>query len=80
MPIFDVTDYVINNGSRALQAWLNDNVGEYYGPGIDGILRIGSGWEILTSEEETDDGAVYITFIVDITDESKSTAFALRWM
>lgn len=80
MPTINVTDHYIDGRIKAVQQWLVDNVGQFYGRGEYRVLEIGSGWEIKAVEDVSEDGTTYIEFVVDITDEAKATAFALRWL
>lgn len=83
MPTINVTDLYIDGRIKAVQQWLVDNVGQFYGRGEYRVLEIGSGWEIRAVEihdDTNDDSPVYLEFVVDITDEAKATAFALRWL
>ena len=75
----------------SLQDWLHENVGEYYGRGDDHTdhdtkgkgsiaIRIGSGWEITRDWRGDPGGYVEVWWKLDITDEIKSTLFALKWM
>ncbi len=96
MAVFDITDLVINFRRQSIYDrsgpklgdiidWLKDNVGEFYGPGDGVVSKIGSGWEILRFyngkpiEPAYHEDAV-VTWHVDITDEAKSTLFALKWI
>lgn len=68
-----------------LRSWLNNNVGEYYGRGDDPVLDIGSGWEIFVMHNgkigrPPDNEDSVTTWHLDITDEAKSTLFALTWI
>jgi hypothetical protein len=65
--------------------WLTENVGEYYGRGEGNVTRIGCGWEMFTlyngkSREPTAYEDAVVTYHIDITDEAKSTLFALKWI
>ena len=74
----------------ALTDWLSENVGEYYGSGEDYTdkeknvgsesIRIGSGWQITKDWKGDPDGYVEIWWKLDITDDAKSTLFALKWI
>ncbi len=98
MPIFDITRAVLvarpqrniydrsrQNRFAEIEQWLVEYVGEYYGPGDDHTIAIGSGWEIFVlhngkiPKPNSNEDAV-VTFHVDITDEAKSTLFALKWI
>lgn len=63
--------------------WLEENVGEHYGPGDGNISHIGSGWELFRlyngSPTAPEDMDTEVTWHVDITDEAKSVLFALKW-
>lgn len=86
MAIFDLTDTIIWGGRPAKEemiSWLSEHVGEYYGHGDQdrNVIAIGAGWEIRVTrdiEPFTDD--LVINWIVDITDDAKSTHFALVWI
>lgn len=73
--------------------WLKEHVGEYYGPGEDhttpddvrdnsgkSVIRIGSGWQIERDWKGDPHGYVEVWWKLDITDDAKSTLFALRWI
>ena len=98
MAVFDITKNIVQpngsynpyerNGRRMrfdeICDWLSENIGEYYGPGDNGVMLIGSGWEIFEihnnrppDTNSTDDAVV--TYHVDITDDAKSMLFALKW-
>lgn len=89
MAVFDISRKLFGtskdpyNHLPDIVAWLSENVGEYYGKGEDPVIRIGSGWEIYATRNPYDDedgtGGVIISFHLDITDEAKSTLFALKW-
>jgi hypothetical protein len=84
MSVFDITENIVFGGRPAREAimvWLTENVGEYYGRGEAPVMYIGQGWEMLT-DYVTDDihEEIVISFKVDITDETKSTLFALKWI
>ena len=106
MPVFDITstvtrsDSVYDRGGRRfknimeLVDWLNENVGEYYGPGEDhtqedhesnansgsSAIRIGAGWEIIRDWRGDPNGYVEVWWKLDITNEAKATLFALKWV
>lgn len=74
-----------------LVEWLGENVGEFYGTGDDHTvdydrpkgstaIRIGAGWEIIKDWKGDPDGYVEVWWKLDITDESKATLFALKWI
>ena len=77
---------------RNVVDWLTENVGDYYGHGedhtidVDGalsghaVLHIGSGWQIEQDWKGDPGGYVEVWVKVDITDEVKSTLFALKWI
>ena len=89
MAVFDISRRIFGSSKDPynhlpdIVEWLSENVGEYYGKGEDPVLRIGSGWQISTSREpyydEESGGGVIVSFHLDITDEQKSTLFALKW-
>ena len=66
---------------RAIRAWLEDNVGQYYGMEIDAESDrdIGSGWEFGASCEDDGNGNLKIGWIVDIADEQLAVMFMLRF-
>lgn len=81
MPRADISDHIFNQGRKGLSdliEWLDLHVGEYYGIGDHPVMRIGSGWEIVSVEEFVPEG-ISIHWEVDITDEKKYTFFVLRW-
>lgn len=86
MSVFSITDIIVYGGRPAKEemiSWLSRNVGEYYGVGDQDrdALAIGSGWEIRVTHDialYTDD--LVIDWVVDITDDAKSTHFALVWV
>lgn len=88
MSTFNLTDNIIWQGRRAKEeiiGWLNDNIGIYYGVGDPerNVIAVGNGWEIRTLREiEYVDGdeCSVTNWIVDITDDAKSTHFALVWI
>ena len=67
-----------------LVTWLAENVGPFYGSGQDNVKRIGSGWEIYVLYNghpvAPDNEDCEVTWHIDITDEAKSTLFALKWI
>ena len=77
-----------------LVEWLKENVGEYYGTGEDhttdmsdlkntqgsSAIRIGNGWEIVRDWKGDPNGYFEVWWKLDITDEAKSTLFALKWI
>ena len=74
---------------KMLRLWLTENVGEYYGCGTNGednsTIHIGSGWEIFNTynnkrQSPNPDHDVEVKWHVDITDETKATLFALKWI
>jgi hypothetical protein len=101
MAIFNITPNILNHAreydpyargtiSSALsqiEDWLEENVGEYCGPGNDGfsdnVVSIGLGWEVFSlyngKPTRPDRMDAEVTWHVDITDEQKSVLFALRW-
>ena len=83
MAVFNISTHVVDGGRpriEAMVAWLTENVGHYYGRGDEEVIHVGSGWEILVSRD-IDWEENYITeWIVDITDDSKSMMFALKWV
>jgi hypothetical protein len=102
MAVFNVTPNILNHAreydpffrgtiSSALaqiEDWLEENVGEYCGPGNDGfndnVISIGYGWEIFSlyngKPERPDNMDAEVTWHVDISDEQKSILFALKWV
>lgn len=84
MALFDVTDFIVERGRPGrmeMVEWLGDNVGEYHGPGDAPVMHIGSGWEILVDYNPGSDYEdTCISFIVDITNDTKATLFALKWI
>ena len=104
MAVFDITPSILNHThareydpyarrtvSSALckiEDWLEENVGEYYGPGNDGVnnnvIAIGHGWEVFSlyngkpNSPELMDAEV--TWHVGITDDQKALLFALKWI
>ena len=83
--------YIRNTMSTALyqiEEWLEENVGEYYGPGDDGInnnvIAIGHGWEVFSlyngKPRRPELGDAEVTWHVDISDEQKAILFALKWL
>lgn len=66
---------------RAIRAWLEDNVGQYYGVEIDAESDrdIGSGWEFGASCKDDGNGNLKIGWIVDIADEKLALMFTLRF-
>lgn len=83
MAVFDITDYILGPRNRLSEviSWLDENVGEYYGRGEDPVVRVGSGWEIITQREyENTEEFTIISWAVDITDPVKSSHFALVWV
>lgn len=66
-----------------LVAWLSEHVGTFYGAGDKNIKRIGSGWEIFALYNGKTEAPWWedceVKWYVDITDEAKSTLFALKW-
>lgn len=69
----------------SIKTWLVETVGEYYGPGDDNVLYIGSGWEIFRLYDGKPglphpDHDTCVTWHVDITDEAQSVMFALKWI
>lgn len=85
MAVIDISEHIFGNRNRLTEIinWLNENVGEYYGRGEDPVIRVGSGWEIVTQREyetETEEEFTIISFAVDITDPAKASHFALVWV
>lgn len=86
MAVFNITDTIVFGGRPAKEAmisWLSTNVGLFYGVGDEtrGAVAVGAGWEIRVAREidtRTDD--LIINWVADITDEAKSTHFALVWI
>jgi len=78
----------IRSALSEIEDWLEENVGEYCGPGNDGVndnvISIGHGWEVFSlyngkpARPEYEDAEV--TWHVDITNEQKSLLFALKWI
>lgn len=82
MPVVDITHHILMNGRtrrKEITDWLTEHVGQYYGPGEDTVLSIGSGWEMIVVRERDDDDNNIISWAVDITDEEKAAMFILRW-
>ena len=90
--IIDVTHIILGDvraGGRvggqaaraAIRAWLEENVGQYYGieTGITNERQIGSGWEFGSSCEDAGGGYLKIGWIVDIADPQLATMFMLRF-
>lgn len=101
MAVFDITPNILNyqreydpydrrpvtlrSAMRDIRAWLEENVGECYGPGDEHVINIGAGWELFRMyngkpEMPNHDHDTSITWHVDITDEKLSTMFALKWI
>lgn len=86
MAVFDLTNTIVWGGRPVKEEmidWLSENVGEHYGVGDQhrNVLAIGAGWEIRvdrTIDPFTED--LIINWVVDITDDTKSTLFALKWL
>lgn len=85
MAVFDISNLIINQGRKGKEElidWLTKYVGPLYGSDHDHlVIAVGQGWEIRihrTLDMFTDD--LHIGWEVDITDESKSTLFALKWL
>jgi hypothetical protein len=99
MAIFNITSNLLNahagydpynrdpitlrSAFKDIREWLEDNVGEFYGPGDDNVIYIGAGWEMfklydgqVTAHPYSDTS---VTWHVDITDEAKAVHFALTW-
>lgn len=89
--IIDVTERLLpdNKGqvkgraakTAAIRAWLEENVGQFYG--IDSQLEshteIGAGWEFTAEHHDNIDGRLDIKWYVDIADEQLATMFALKF-
>jgi hypothetical protein len=64
--------------------WLEENVGEHYGPGDENVSHIGAGWEIFRLYNGKPESPGWqdteVSWHVDITDEAKSMLFALKWI
>lgn len=87
-------DPMVRSHNRTLKSalasiieWLEENVGEHYGPGgaDSNVLAIGSGWEVFTLYNgQPRRSTIYedteVTWNVDITDDKKSMMFALKWV
>jgi hypothetical protein len=102
MPVFNITTAILNHRreydpyarntvSSALcriEDWLEENVGEYCGPGNDGfndnVISIGYGWEVFSlyngKPTRPDRMDAEVTWHVDISDEQKAILFALKWI
>ena len=100
MAVFDITPNILKahgvydpynrdpitlrSAMSSIREWLEDNVGECYGPGDDHVVTIGAGWEIFRMYDgkprlPRGDHDTSITWHVDITDEQKAVMFALKW-
>lgn len=83
MAIIDITQHILDtrNLRKDIVTWLVEHVGPYYGRGDHPVIDVGSGWEIVVQYEQGEDPGddIIIGWAVDITDEAKSTMFALRW-
>ena len=99
MAIFNITNVILGSNDpydpyyrpgsygRAvgpILEWLEENVGERYGPGDGNVSDIGAGWELFRlynrSPTAPKDMDTEVTWHVDITDERLSTLFALKWI
>jgi hypothetical protein len=77
----------ISSALAQIEDWLEENVGEYCGPGNDGfndnVISIGYGWEVFSlyngKPERPDHMDAEVTWHVDISDEHKAVLFALKW-
>lgn len=86
MAVFNITDHIVWGGKpRKLEIleWLNANVGTTYGVGDPArdVMYIGAGWEMRVESQWdiiTEDRVS--EFVVDITDDTQSTLFALKWV
>ena len=82
MPRANISDRIFDQGRKGLSElieWLDENVGEYYGIGDHPVMRIGSGWEIVSVEEFVSEG-ISIHWELDITDERKFVLYCMRWV
>lgn len=67
---------------RAIQAWLEQNVGPYYGEDNTSLLRsvsVGVGWKFGTQTIDKND-TMSIKWIVDIADKRLAAMFMLRFL
>lgn len=86
MAVFNITETIVWGGRPAKEdmiSWLSENVGEFY-PNSDSdsdVIANGIGWQIrVTRNLEPSTKDVIINWVIDITDEAKSTHFALLWI
>jgi hypothetical protein len=77
----------ISSALAQIEDWLEENVGEYCGPGHGGfmsnVIAVGQGWEVFSLYNGKPERPVYedaeVTWHVSITNEQKSVLFALKW-
>jgi hypothetical protein len=79
----DIYDRTPRGTNWEMVEWLQKNVGEYIGRGDGNVTRIGYGWEMFTLYNGSPIAPQFedadVTYHLDITDEVKSTLFALKW-